>query len=353
MGGAFMAHPLSASPLARWNWLRSLAAGLVLLTLPACRQAELRLWEPVETQGSPRFEVVRYPDVLYCRGEREDAGRHCLDLFIPKGIANYPVVVLVHGGVWTVGNNRCSGLYTSVGEFLASQGVAAVLPNYRLSPGVRHPEHAKDVARAFAWVRSHIAKVGGRPDRIFLAGHSAGGHLAALLGTDERYLRDEGLRTSDVSGVITFSGVYEIPETSLSVSLGGDSPDAFRFDELVPFRGAWTSVSAYLPGIPLHIDVFGPAFGDDAEVRADASPLRHVRPGLPPFLLLSAEKDLPKLPAMAKAFQRALREQGCEARQITIPGRNHNSIIFSAVEPQDPAARAMLEFIREKTGPPP
>ena len=95
--------------------------------------------------------VERIKDVSYYDGPHADAARHKLDLYLPKGKADYPVVILVHGGAWIMGDNRCCGLYTSVGEFLASQGIGAVLPNYRLSPGVKHPEHIKDLARAFAW----------------------------------------------------------------------------------------------------------------------------------------------------------------------------------------------------------
>src|SRR5262249_23495909 len=156
---------------------------------------------------------------------------------IPKGKSGYPVVVLVHGGAWMMGDNRCCGLYSSVGKFLASRGVGAVLPNYRLSPGVRHPEHVKDIARAVAWTRAHIAEYGGRPDRLFLAGHSAGAHLVSLLATDETYLNAEGLRIADIKGVIAVSGVYRIPPGTLELSLGGITPAALRLDEIVPLRG--------------------------------------------------------------------------------------------------------------------
>jgi acetyl esterase/lipase len=292
-------------------------------------------------------ECIR--DVPYFAGPDADESRHRLDLFLPKGRERYPVVLLVHGGAWLVGDNRCCGLYSEVGRFLASQGVAAVLPNYRLSPGVRYPEHVKDVARAFAWVHAHIAGHGGRPDQVFLAGHSAGGHLVSLLATDETYLRAEGRRTADIRGVITVSGVYRIPAGSLGVTLGGPPPLAFGLNELLPVRGVadwgWAG-SSVLPGLPLSVDVFGPAFGDDAQVRAGASPLSHVRPGLPPFLILCAEKDLPTLPEMAEEFHRALVGQGCEARLVRINGRNHNSVLFRAIDGDDPAARAMLDFIR-------
>src|SRR5262249_11324935 len=99
-------------------------------------------------------------------------------------------------------------------------------------------------------------------------------------------------------------------------------------------------------GLPVRLNVFGPAFGDDPQARADASPLNHVRPGLPPFLLLSAEHDLPTLPGMAEEFQQALQGQGCDARLVTVRGRNHSSILFRAIERDDPTARLILSFLR-------
>jgi acetyl esterase/lipase len=330
------------------------AVALGVLNLPACRVGEVRLWSPPPTPG-PAFEVERVRDVAFYQGPDADPVRHRLDLFLPKGARDCPVVVLVHGGAWVIGNNRCSGLYTSVGEFLAGQGVVAALPNYRLSPAVKHPEHVKDVARAVAWVHRHVAARGGRPDLLFLAGHSAGGHLVSLLATDEQYLKAEGLSSADVKGVISLSGVYDLPEGSLPVTLGGSSVRSFRFDELMPLRGVWSNSWPSLEGlggIPLWVDVFGPAFGDDAKVRKQASPRRHIHPGLPPFLILCAEKDLPHLTGMAKVFHQALRKQGCDARLAIIPGCNHNSIVFRAVQTENPAAKAMLEFICDRSGAP-
>ncbi len=169
-----------------------------------------------------------------------DAGhrRHRLDLFRPEGKKDCPVVILVHGGAWMIGDNRYCGLYSSVGEFLAGQGIVAVLPDYRLAPGSKHPEHVRDVARAFAWTRDHIADYGGRPDQIVLFGHSAGGHLVSLLTTDEQYLRAEGQRAADIRGVVAVSGVYRIPAERMPFTLGGAGPLAFNLDELIPVRGA-------------------------------------------------------------------------------------------------------------------
>jgi acetyl esterase/lipase len=324
-----------------------LTVAVALLVTAGCRLTDLRLWGP----GGPaaescRVEVIR--DVAYYSGPYADERRHRLDLFLPQGKKAYPVVLLVHGGAWMTGDNRCCGLYSSVGEFLASQGIGVVLPNHRLSPGVRHPEHVKDVARAFAWAREHVDALGGRSDQIFLIGHSSGGHLVALLATDDRYLQAEGLHTEDIRGVVAVCGVYRLPPGNVAVALGGASPQRLSLDEVTPFRGAggwaWTRRLG-LPGMPLELDVFGPAFGSDPLVRADASPVNHVRPGLPPFLILSAEHDLPGLPGMAEEFHCALVGQGCDSRLLEIQERNHSSILFRAIEPHDPAARAILEFI--------
>jgi len=315
----------------------------------ATRQvSSIPLWGLPGPPPPGALAVAEVRDVLYRDGPKADSYRHRLDLYYPKGKKGYPVVVLVHGGGWTLGDNRCCGLYTSVGQFLASQGIGVVLPNYRLSPAVKHPEHVKDVARAVAWTRAHAAEHGGDPERIFLMGHSAGGHLVSLLATDETYLRAERLKMADVKGVIALSGVYNIPPGKVAITLGGAGPQACGVDQNFPLRGdGASSLNGLVPAFPAAVDIYGPAFGEGPKDRANASPLKHVRPGLPPFLLLTAEKDLPTLSDMAEAFHRALRDQGCDARLFRVEKRNHNSLLFSIIRPEDPAARAILEFLRK------
>ncbi len=173
------------------------------------------------------------------------------------------MLVLVHGGAWAIGDNRCCGLYSSVGQFLASQGIGVVMPNYRLSPGVKHPEHARDVALATAWTHANIARHGGDPNRLYLAGHSAGGHLVALLAADERYLRTAGMKTTDVKGVIAISGVYNVPPGPMRFSLGGSGPRAMRLEHMMPIRGdSDPSFKYQLPGVTVQLNLYAPAFGD-------------------------------------------------------------------------------------------
>jgi acetyl esterase/lipase len=312
-------------------------ANRALLSIP--------IWGPQQPPPPGALEVEEVRDVAYWDDPRADPIRHRLDLFLPKEKKDYPVVVLVHGGSWSIGDNRCCGLYSAVGQFLASRGVGAALPNYRLSPWVRHPEHIKDVARAVHWTHSHIATHGGDPGRLYLIGHSAGGHLVSLLGTDEQYLRAEGMSLRDIKGVVSVSGMYRIQPGPMEVFLGGSATNSIRLDELLPLRREGGFLTLPPLGVSVSTDPFASVFGDDPKVRADASPLNHVRRGLPPFLILTAENDLPSLAGMAEVFHKALRDAGCEARLLQMEKRNHSSVMFSAYRPDDPAARAILEFL--------
>jgi len=301
---------------------------------------------PLWKSGVASGEIEEVRDVPYKTGPGTDSFRHRLDMYLPRNKKDFPIVVLVHGGGWDTGDNRCSGLYSSVGQFLASQGIGAVLPNYRLSPQVKHPGHVKDVASAVAWTKSHAGQYGGNTRRLHLIGHSAGAHLVALLTADESYLKAEGMNGGDIKGVITFSGVYRISAGLMDGALGCSGPRALRFEQMLPLRGESDPVwKWHPPGVHVAADIFGPAFGDSSEQRAEASPITHVRRDMPPFLILSPEYDLPSLGPLADEFHATLREKGCDVRLLRVPKRNHNSLMFSAITPQDPAARAILDFV--------
>jgi acetyl esterase/lipase len=313
------------------------------------RVTSVRLWGPVRPRPPGAVAVEEVPDVAYRHGRQADSIRHTSDLFLPRGKKGFPVVVLVHGGAWVMGDNRCCGLYSSVGHFLASQGYGVVLPNYRLAPAAPHPAQVQDVAAAVAWTCRHIAEYGGDPRRIYLLGHSAGGHLVSLLATDEAYLKAEGLTAADLKGVIAVSGIYRIPPGEVAGTLGGRGPRGYRFDQMFPLRGdSRRALDCPVPGVAARLDVFGLAFGADPKERERASPVNHVRRGLPPFLILTAANDLPAQQGTADEFHRALLRADCQARRLTVERRNHNSVLFSAIHPDDPTARAVLDFLRQQ-----
>ena len=291
-------------------------------------------------------------DVRYSAGPDGQA----LDVFAPKGAAGRPVVLFVHGGAWMIGDKNMFGYYRGVGRFFAKHGAVAFCVNYRLSPGVKHPEHVKDVARAFAWVRKHAADYGGDPDRIFLCGHSAGGHLVALLATDETYLKDPCLGLTDadraaLKGVMAVSGVHRIPTPDEFTAMMGDMVNGLLQASGKQMMPAATLTPALL-GPSRALNPFRLVFGDDPAAAANASPLCHVRKGLPPFLVLYAEHELPHLDAMAMDFAAALKDAGDSVEIHKIDGCDHNFILFNLADPDDPTAAALLAFLDKHGGGP-
>lgn len=251
-------------------------------------------------------------DVVYYEGLPADRERHQLDLYLPtekdgtvhKG---YPLLLFIHGGAWVFGNKN---LYGPLAQNFCRAGIGVAVANYRLSPGVQHPEHEKDVARAFAWLVHHAGELGADPNRLFVSGHSAGAHLVALLALDPRYLKAEGLTPHSIRGVIGISGPY----------------------------------------------IMGPAgfekvFGNDPAKRADAFPLNHIKDvparELPRFLILSADRDYPGLPACARLLEEGLRKEGVSEERHEIAERDHISIIVKTAQPDDPTAKYVIDFVKK------
>lgn len=134
--------------------------------------------------------------------------RQKLDIWAPRhpnGTA-LPVVIFFYGGGWSGGSR---GGYGFAGAAYASKGFVAVLPDYRLVPQVRFPSFVEDGALAVRWVRDNIARFGGDPARITLAGHSAGAYNAAMLALDHHFLRDAGVDPGIVRAAALLSGPYD------------------------------------------------------------------------------------------------------------------------------------------------
>jgi acetyl esterase/lipase len=253
---------------------------------------------------TPKFAVEKQKNLVYNAAKDADPVRHKLDLYLPKGAKDFPMMMFVHGGAWKSGNKE---LYAPLGENFAKQGIGTAIINYRLSGSsstVKHPDHIRDVAKAFAWVKDNCGKYGGSKDKLFVSGHSAGGHLVALLSTDEEYLKAEKCKASDIRGVVAVSGVYTI--------------------------------------VPL---VLGNIFGKDPEVCKAASPISHVTGKHPPFLIAYGNKDFPLLDQMAEQLGKKLTDCKCDAKVMKLE-RDHYSIILQmGTKPDDPLTKAMVEMM--------
>ncbi|MCW5932725.1 MAG: alpha/beta hydrolase [Fimbriimonadia bacterium] len=199
-----------------------------------------------------------------------------LDIHSQPGFKNAPVMVYVHGGGWQGGDKANVGLKS---RFFNQQGYVFVSVNYRLSPAVQHPAHAQDVAKAVAWVHNEIARYGGNPERMFLMGHSAGAHLAALIGVDERWLKAEGKSLSIIKGVVLLdTAAYDLAEL---MSRGTERTKPHE-----------------------------QAFGKDPKTWRDASPIEHIHSGknYPPFWLGVAERPFKLI--NVERFAKKLRDSG-------------------------------------------
>jgi acetyl esterase/lipase len=163
--------------------------------LSAC--APETLLEPLNWSASGAG-ITRTTDLAYGVQSRQQ-----LDIYAPMQAHGAPVFLFWHGGSWKSGDKE---RYRFVGARLARQGFVVAIPNYRLAPEDSFPTFEQDAALAVRWMSDHARDFGGDPARMFLSGHSAGGHIALILALDDRYLRAVGLTPSCLAGIVSIAG---------------------------------------------------------------------------------------------------------------------------------------------------
>lgn len=247
----------------------------------------------------------------------ESGNATSLDVYAPASGSDLPVMIWIHGGGWRHGDKR--NVLIKPAAFNA-QGFVFVSVNYRLQSGVSYGDQAEDVARAVRWVHAHAAEFGGAPNRIFIMGHSAGAHLAALVACDGHYLESVGLKPSDLQGVILLDGAaYDIPR------------------------------QLELARLPRMKEMYREAFGDDREKQLDASPITHVAAGkgIPPFLILYvATRRDGQLQSTALAER--LTAAGTSATLLPAKDKTHATISGDFGQSEDPPTVAAFEFLRAR-----
>ena len=140
-------------------------------------------------------------DISY-RGQTQNV-RNLLDVYYPNNTKTpKDVLVFIHGGSWDSGKKET---YWWLGKNLARKNVISVIINYSLSPKAEYEEMAYDCSEALKWVKDSISQFGGSADRIFVMGHSAGGHLAALINNDPRFFKKAGI-SNPIRAVILNDG---------------------------------------------------------------------------------------------------------------------------------------------------
>src|SRR5688572_24306469 len=247
-------------------------------------------------------------NIPYLTGVQYSNDHDKLDLYLPEGKTNVPVIVWIHGGALTQDDKN---LEVGTGRRFAQAGIATATVNYRLSPAVSHPAHVEDAAASFAWVKQHIAEYGGDPNKVFLAGHSAGAYLAQLLVTDERYLKKHGLSARDVRGVVPISAFF------------------------------WVEKEGVAPDRPKHV------WGSDPKVWMEASPAHHLRANLPPTLIIYADRDEPWRRQQNVDMASALKTAGSPPVDLVqIADRTHMGIWRAMAADGDPTSDRVIEFVK-------
>ena len=233
------------------------------------------------------------------------------DVYTPQGAKNAPVVVFFFGGRWSEGDKD---LYEFVGGALAKQGFVAIVPNYRLYPAVKFPAFVEDSAKAVRWAHDNAERYGGDAGRLFVMGHSSGAYNAAMLASDESYLKAVGGSRKWLSGMIGLAGPYDF----------------------LPFTDADI------------IDMFGPP-----ERFEQTQPINHVDGKNPPLLLLHGEDDTSVWPKNSKNFAAKVKAAGGSVEIVLYPKMSHSWIVASLSQLLQGRSDVMTyaaDFVMRKSG---
>src|SRR5262245_26711945 len=247
--------------------------------------------------------------------------RQVLDVYSPPNAKNLPVVFWIHGGGWQTGDKSSVQMKPQV---FMDKGFVFVSTNYRLLPSVDMGTIVRDIAKSIHWVHDHIAEHGGDPNRLFIMGHSAGAQLAALICTDERYLKAEGL--------------------SLAITKGCVPVDGDTFDVPAIIEVAETRCRVH--GLPQAKFGHREKFGNDPAKHKDFSAVTHVArgKGIPPFLILHVAEH-PDTSAQARRLGNVLKDAGVPVTVFGARETTHGKINADLGLVDDPATKALFEFL--------
>ena len=281
---------------------RTALAGLVAALSAGCGKLAFMAANVPAAFGAYR----RHANIAY--GTR---AQHRLDVYVPDppaaAVASRPLVVFWHGGRWSFGDKA---EYRFVGAALAELGCVAVLPNYRLYPEVKMPGFMDDAARAARWAVAHACEYGADARHVYLMGHSAGAHLAALVTLDSRYFAADGRTPPYIAGVIGLSGPYDF----------------------LPLKEADVQ------------DMFGPP-----PDYPQSQPIHFVRSDAPPMLLVHGLKDETVRPKNSINFAAALRAAGVPVTLKLYPDLVHADTVAALSLParrRAPTLADVAAFLR-------
>ena len=260
---------------------------------PATAATSIPAPEPVEVMRG----VETIPDLAFARPGGVEL---LLDLHLPKGVKNPPLVMAIHGGGWKAGNRKSSKLF-----WIANHGYAVANIEYRMSTEAVFPAQIHDCKGALRWLRAHQDEYGYDASKVEVVGESAGGHLACLMGTSSGIESMEGTtagypdQSSTVQGVINYFGPSDFILRAESQPGITDQPGGLVYQLL------------------------GGAVSANPERARMASPVTYCDPGDPPILILHGDQDKQVLPDQSKRLLEVCRANNLEAHLHIEPGKGH------------------------------
>ena len=227
-------------------------------------------------------------DVRYDHGPR-----HRLDVF-PCARAGAATLVYIHGGYWQMNDKEP---YAFLGEGLLSAGFNLVLVEYTLAPAARLDQIVSEVRRSVAWVIEHANEIGGDSARVYVSGHSAGGHLTAMAMLDPR-----------VAGGLAISGIYDLE--------------------------------------PIRLNYLNEKLGLDATEEDRNSPIRHLPAQAAPLVVTVGLGELPELVRQSEEFTAAWKRHGLRGTYLPVAKHDHFSILEELARPDGVVLGALRELAR-------
>ncbi|UJP65415.1 alpha/beta hydrolase [Mongoliitalea daihaiensis] len=256
--------------------------------------------------------VERFKEITYLEAS-DSLPEKKLNVFKPKKAQNAPVLLFIHGGSWDSGNKE---IYNFLGTRFAKKGVVTVIMDYPLSPDYQVQSMALASAHAVNWMYESIEQYGGSKDRLFVSGHSAGGHLASLISVNDRYFQQ-----LEVSNPI--KGTVLIDAAGLDMK--------WFLEEM-----------NYEPGTSYNIP-----FTDSPEVWEETSPIYHLDSHAPPMLILLGGRTLPGITLTTERFMEAYREIEPNPNFIFQKRKKHKGMIVQFIYTPNKVYREILKFMEE------
>ncbi|MFZ4619626.1 MAG: alpha/beta hydrolase [Bacteroidota bacterium] len=249
--------------------------------------------------------------------------KNSLDLYLPFA-HKFPVILFIHGGSFVSGDRK-DFPYAQIGENFQKNGIACALMSYRLSTDSVWPAQPRDVAKAFLWLKENIGQYGGDSTKIFIVGHSAGGHLAALVCTDSTYFAEVGLKLSEIEGCVSMGAM---------MSDAGSLSSLSKEQEQRLFRHDW----------------FFKIFGNKKDF-LNSLPIHHVNSAMPRTLLLLADEeryDPPKEQTVLE-FVESAKQKNVHVEYEVLSHRSHMGTVEKMAEQSDPTMERIITFIEHDT----